>query len=152
MKRCLSGQPTCPWAEREKHRPASTFSFCEKWPSFEDKTNTRTYGETSELTQHAGKIKDTPCQPPPHLLLLLLLPIPTTSSFGWPLTLSVERLRQVEGMECSVAIWHKVSAERDLPSQCTTMAPLRLAKGFGLFSAMKRCFECDPQWQGTHFS
>lgn len=69
-----------------------------------------------------ANIKDTPCQPlpPPHPPFLFS----PCSSSGWPLTLSVERLRQVVGMECSVDVQHKVSVgrerERDGASQCTT--------------------------------
>lgn len=73
--------------------------------------------------------------PKGHSLPTIATPFPFSlySSSGWPLTLSVESLRQVVGMECSVDVQHKVSTgrerERDRASKCTTskcIYPLKL--------------------------
>lgn len=100
--------------ELRKTKASLSLCFLFPAPAFKDETHTRTYREAVTLTQHERKIKDTPYQPATNPLL---------PSSGWPLTLSVERLRQVEGMECSMASRHKVTASQRLPLNHSLISP-----------------------------
>lgn len=116
--------PICPGSwEKEKHLSTklcpSTFSFslCEKQPTFEDKLTQEHREDPPHGHNTRGTLPANHHHPLPPFFPL--------SSSSWPLTLSMERLRQSEGKECSVAVQLKVGQwQRDQPSKCTTMAPL----------------------------